>query len=79
MILIVELFGHELLRVELTSPAPADEPHPDLVSAPRHGGEFGFGASPARPYWSSDPDEAPPVASPGREPARGGRPSPSAS
>lgn len=59
MILSVALLGHELLRVELAA-STDDEPSEETV-AHRHAGHFDFGFSPARPYWSSDPDEAPAV------------------
>lgn len=62
MILTLSILGTEILRIELGEPpAPADE-DPDLCAVHRHAGEFGFGTSPARPYWSHDPEEGPAVA-----------------
>jgi hypothetical protein len=59
----ITVLGFEVLRIDL-GPAvdPADDDSHELVATSRHGGEFGFGLSPARPYWSHDPEEAPPVA-----------------
>lgn len=63
MILTLHILGAEVVRIELGQP-PAPEAHedPDLNAVHRHSGEFGFGHSPAGPYWSHDPEEMPAVA-----------------
>lgn len=62
MIVVVAVFGRELLRLELAFPdGDSDDDGPEQTISSRHGGDFSFGFSPARPYWSSDPDEAPAV------------------
>lgn len=56
------LFGHELLRLDVDAPDAPVENHADLTAVNRHSGDFGFGGSPARPYWTPEPGESPPVA-----------------
>ncbi len=56
----ISILGTEILAVELGSPdvrEPADH-----TVAHRHAGEFGFGASPVRPYWSATRGDEPDVA-----------------
>ncbi len=65
----VALFGREIARLDLGPPEPVEMPgHPDLAAVNRHSGDFGFGTSPARPYWSHDYDGAPAVATARRAP-----------
>lgn len=56
------LLGHELLRLDVDALDAPVENHADLTAVNRHSGDFGFAGSPARPYWSHDPQESPPVA-----------------
>lgn len=62
MILVFAVLGHELFRVELATPQPevSGDDH-ELTSVHRHAGDFGFGPSPVRPYWTPEPGEAPDV------------------
>ncbi len=57
----LHVLGCEVLRLDLGTP-PADGGHHELTAVNRHSGDFGFAATPVRPYWNHDPDEAPAVA-----------------
>jgi hypothetical protein len=65
VIVVLALFGRELLRFEIalvgTAETETGDEQPEHTIRANHGGEFGFGASPARPYWTNDPDELPAV------------------
>lgn len=65
MIVVLALFGHEVFRIELATPAGSDDEQSEETVTSRHAGSFDFGFSPARPYWSHDGHDTygPPVAS----------------
>jgi hypothetical protein len=62
LILTLHILGTEILRIELGQPPAPEAEDPELNAVHRHSGEFGFGHSPAGPYWSHDPEEMPAVA-----------------
>lgn len=62
MRLSIAVLGTEVFAIDLSRPTATEEPHPELTATNRHSGDFGFAGGPARPYWTSEPGEAPAVA-----------------
>ena len=63
MHLTVRVLGVTLLDIHLDTgtPEPVESEQSEQTVAHRHSGDFGFGTSPARPYWTPDYTELPAI------------------